>query len=166
MAKSAIVFMDNWSKVERAYRRPFSRLTFRLKFAFYPLLACAAIGWLGWDWTHERNLDSAEDAVFDKVVRWRPWEPTPSGRVLVVEIDECSIAYFRSRGEGGWPWSRQRHADLLDALDRGGVAAVGYDVLFVDPSPDDPQGDATLEAMAEGGAGRFVFASTRLHRDY
>lgn len=166
MAKSAIVFMDNWSKVERAYRRPFSRLTFRLKFAFYPLLACAAIGWLAWDWTHERNLDSAEDAVFDKVVHWRPWEPTPSGRVVVVEIDECSIAYFRSRGEGGWPWSRQRHADLLDALDRGGVAAVGYDVLFVDPSPDDPQGDATLEAMAEGGAGRFVFASTRLHRDY
>lgn len=166
MAKSAILFMDNWSRIERAYRRPFSRLSFKLKFAYYPLLACAAVGWLAWDWTHTRSLDAAEDAIFDKVVRWRPWEPAPSGRVIVVEIDECSIDHFRSRGEGGWPWSRQRHADLLDALDRGGVAAVGYDVLFVDPSPDDPQGDATLEAMAEGGAGRFVFASDRLHRDY
>lgn len=166
MARSAIVFMDNWSRVERAYRRPLSRLTLRLKFVFYPLLACAAVGWLAWDWSHERSLGAVEDAIFDKVVRWRPWQPAPSGRVVVVEIDECSIAHFRSRGEGGWPWNRQRHADLLDALDRGGIGAVGYDVLFVDPSPDDPQGDATLDAMAEGGASRFMFASIRLHRDY
>ena len=45
-------------------------------------------------------------------------------------------------------------------------AAVGYDVLFADPSKDDPSGDQTLEAMAAGGAGRFVFTSTRLHPDY
>lgn len=166
MARSAIVFMDSWSKVERAYRRPYARLALRLKFLFYPLLACAAVGWLAWDWTHDRSLDAAEDAIFDKVVHWRPWQPEPSGRVVVVEIDECSIEHFRVRGEGGWPWSRSRHADLLDALDRAGIAAVGYDVLFVDPSTDDPQGDAILDAMAEGGAGRFVFASTRLHEDY
>ena len=32
-------FMREWSKVERSYRRPLSRMAFRLKFAFYPLLA-------------------------------------------------------------------------------------------------------------------------------
>src|SRR5690606_29219857 len=74
--------------------------------------------------------------------------------------------YFRVRNQGGWPWSRQRHADLLDQLDRAGVRAVGYDVLFSDPSPGDPHGDLTLEAMARGGAGRFLFSSTRLHPDY
>ena len=58
---------------------------------------------------------------------------------MVVEIDECSIEHFRARGEGGWPWSRQRHADLIDSLDRVGVRAVGYDVLFADPSKDDPE---------------------------
>lgn len=159
-------FVAQWTKVERAYRRPLSWLAFRLKFAFYPLLALGAIGWLAWDWSHDRSLDAAEDAIFDQVVQWRPFEPVPSGRVVVVEIDECSLEYFRARGEGGWPWSRQRHADLLDQLDRAGVRAVGYDVLFADPSQDDPVGDQTLEAMAAGGAGRFVFASTRLHPDY
>ena len=39
-------------------------------------------------------------------------------------------------------------------------------MLFADPSQDDPLGDQTLEAMAKGGAGRFVFSSTRLHPDY
>jgi CHASE2 domain-containing sensor protein len=159
-------FVREWTKVERSYRRPFSWVTFRLKFAFYPLLAISAIAWLGWDWSHERSLNSAENAIFDQVVQWRPFEPVPSGRVVVVEIDECSIEYFRAQGEGGWPWSRQRHADLLDQLDRAGVRVVGYDVLFTDASRDDPVGDQTLEATAEGGAGRFVFASSRLHPDY
>jgi CHASE2 domain-containing sensor protein len=159
-------FMREWSKVERSYRRPFSRVVFRLKFAFYPLLAVGAIAWLAWDWSGARSLAAAEDAIFDYVVKWRPFEPEASGQVVVVEIDECSIEHFRARGEGGWPWSRQRHADLLDQLDRAGVAAVGYDVLFSDRSQDDPLGDQTLDAMAEGGAGRFLFGSTRLHPDY
>lgn len=159
-------FMRAWSKVERSYRRPFSRAAFRLKFAYYPLLALLALGWLAWDWTHERTLNAAENAIFDQVVNWRPVEPKPSGRVVVVEIDECSIEYFRAQGEGGWPWSRQRHADLLDRLDREGVSAAGYDVLLTDASQDDPAGDQALEAMALGGAGRFLFAAARLHRDY
>lgn len=159
-------FILAWTKVERSYRRPFSRVALRLKFAFYPLLALGAIAWLAWDWGHARSLNSAEDAIFDRVVQWRPFEPQPSGRVVVVEIDECSIEYFRARNEGGWPWSRQRHADLLDQLDRAEVRAVGYDVLFVDASPGDPIGDETLEAMARGGGGRFVFSSTRMHPDY
>jgi CHASE2 domain-containing sensor protein len=159
-------FLRHWSRIERGYRRPFSAVALRLKFAFYPLLALGACGWLAWDWTHDRSLNSAEDAIFDRVVRWRPIEPRPSGRVAVVEIDDCSIEYFRARGEGGWPWSRQRHADLLDQLDRAGVRAVAYDVLFADASTSDRLGDESLEAMALGGAGRFLFGSTRLHPDY
>jgi adenylate cyclase len=166
MASSAHAFVGFWSKVERTYQRPFSRFAFRLKFAFYPLLAIGALAWLGWDYTHSRSLDSAEDAIFDTVIQRRPIEPKPSGRVVVVEIDDCSIEHFRALGEGGWPWSRQRHADLLDQLDRAGVRAVGYDVLFTDASVQDPIGDETLEAMAEGGNGRFVFGSNRLDPDY
>ena len=149
-------FVDRWGRMERGYRRPFARIALRLGFGLYPALALCAVGWLAWDWTHDRNLASAEDAIFDQVIQLRPWEPKPSGKVVVVEIDDCSIAT-----EGSWPWSRAQHADLLDALDRAGARAVGYDVMFVDRSRDDPDGDASLEAMAQGGNGRFVFGSTR-----
>ena len=67
MASLAVWFMDAWTVVERSWRRPLSRLALRLKFAFYPLLACAALGWLGWDWSHDRSLDSAENSIFDTV---------------------------------------------------------------------------------------------------
>ncbi len=161
MATLALRFTNAWSWVERGYRRPLTRLALLLKFTFYPLLALAALGWLGWDYSHDRSLNSAEDGIFDTVIQWRPLEPQPSGRTVVVDIDDCSIDYYRSRGLGGWPWPRQRHADLLDALDRAGVRAAGIDILFLDAMPQDPQGDAMLDAMAAGGAGRFVFAAKR-----
>ena len=166
MSTLAVAFMDAWTVVEQAYRRPFSRLMTRVQFVVYPLIAVAALGWLAWDWTHDRSLNAAEDAIFDTVVQWRPVEPKPSGRTVVVEIDDCSIEYYRNQGEGGWPWSRQRHADLLDALDRAGVGAVGYDVLFVDSGQQDPEGDAVLEQMADAGKGRFLFGSSRMHSDF
>jgi CHASE2 domain-containing sensor protein len=171
MAASAHAFIRWWTILERSYKRPFSRFARRLRFAFYPLLAIGAIAWLGWDWGiagigGARSLDSAEDAVFDKVIKSRPFEPPASKRVVVVEIDDCSIEHFLNQGEGGWPWSRQRHADLLDALDRAGIRAVGYDVMFTEPSPTDPIGDETLEAMAAGGNGRFLFGASRVHEDF
>jgi adenylate cyclase len=166
MATSAQTFIDAWGRLERAYKRPLAWVALRVRFAFYPLLALGAVAWLVFDWTGARSLDAAENAVFDKVIKSRPIEPAASKRVVVVEIDDCSIDHFARKGEGGWPWSRQRHADLLDALDRAGVKAVGYDLMFADASVRDPEGDMVLDAMAEGGAGRFVFGASRQHSDF
>jgi adenylate cyclase len=49
----------------------------------------------------------------------------PSGRVVIVAIDERSV-----REEGLWPWSRTKMARLLDGLAEGGVEAVGFDVIW------------------------------------
>ena len=51
----------------------------------------------------------------------------PSGRVVIVAIDEKSV-----EAEGIWPWSRARMAQLVDGLAAGGVAAVGFDVIWAD----------------------------------
>jgi hypothetical protein len=153
-------FVRHWTQVERSYRRPMSRLASRLKFAFFPLLALGAMAWLGWDWSHARSLNSAEDAIFDRVVQWRPFEPKPSGRVVVVEIDECSIDYFRARGEGGWPWSRQRHADSPPVT----ASACGWSA---NAQPADARrrsdGDQSLEPCGCGGRGSAYPSSTRLY---
>ena len=166
MATVGVMAMDAWTVALRGYRRPLAQLTLKLRSGFFPLLAVGAIAWLAWDWTHERSLDAAEDAVFDQILQWRPLEPSPSGRVVVVEIDDCSIEHFRSLGEGGWPWGRGRHADLIDGLDRAGVRGAGFDILFADLSAQDLQGDRLLDEMARAGDGRFLFAATRLHPQF
>ena len=51
MASSGRAFVDFWTRVEHAYKRPASRIAIRLQFAFYPLLAIGAVLWLGYDST-------------------------------------------------------------------------------------------------------------------
>jgi adenylate cyclase len=58
------------------------------------------------------------------LTRLRGARPT-SGQVVVVGIDERSV-----QAEGLWPWSRARMARLVDRLAEGGVAAVGFDVIW------------------------------------
>lgn len=110
MAVAGLAFMNAWAVIERAYRRPLGWLSRRLRFGFYPLLAVAMLGWLAWDAQHARALDAAEDAVFDQIIGWRPIEPVPSGRTVVVAIDDCSIDWYRALERKHWL------AALLDDL--------------------------------------------------
>ncbi len=75
---------------------------------------------------------------------------TPSGRVVIVAIDERSV-----EAEGRWPWSRAKLARLVDRLAEAGVAAVGFDVIW---SEQDEVGRrlarvASLVRAAREGAG-------------
>lgn len=53
---------------------------------------------------------------------------TDLGTVVMVGIDRRTLD---SVGDT-WPWSRQRHAELLDAIGAGNPKLVLYDVLFAD----------------------------------
>ncbi len=51
-----------------------------------------------------------------------------SAPVTIVAIDEASLAAI-----GQWPWPRDKIAELLRAISRHGPAAIGVDILFVEP---------------------------------
>ena len=69
---------------------------------------------------------------------------TPDDRIVIVEIDEKSLA-----AQGRWPWPRDRVARLVDQLvDRYGVTLIAFDVVFAEPEEtsalallDELQGD-------------------------
>ncbi len=64
---------------------------------------------------------AAQDYALTRLRGPRP----PSGRVVIVGIDEKSV-----QAEGLWPWSRAKMARLIDRLAQGGTAAVGFDVIW------------------------------------
>src|SRR5574341_1047185 len=70
----------------------------------------------------------------------------PSGRVVIVAVDEKSV-----EEEGVWPWSRAKMARLVDGLAAGGVAAVGFDVIWADR---DVQGRRFADVAAKVRAAR------------
>lgn len=60
--------------------------------------------------------------------RQRIAAPAPDDRIVIIDIDERSLAE-----RGRWPWDRATIAALVQALvDRGGAAVVGLDILFAE----------------------------------
>lgn len=78
--------------------------------------------------------------AFDTMQRWRPRVADEALRpVVVVDIDEASLARH-----GQWPWPRATIARLVDAIAAAHPAAVGLDLLLVEP--DRWSGDEALAA--------------------
>lgn len=81
-------------------------------------------------------------ALYDTRLRMQPAKP--NSRVLIVDIDERSLAE-----QGRWPWPRERIARLTNTIAReGGARAVGMDLVFAEPQP----GEDALLARALDGA--------------
>lgn len=90
------------------------------------------------------NVSFGSETLRDQFIRWRvTTEPEP--RILVVDIDEASLAAV-----GPWPWPSSRIADLVEILlSRYEARGVALDI--VREKAGDPEGDMRLEALATHG---------------
>ena len=69
-------------------------------------------------------------------------------RIVILDIDEKSLAEKEKGGEGRWPWPRDRLALMLDKLfDHYHIAIVGFDVVFAER--DESSGLRVLEQLAQ-----------------
>ena len=75
-------------------------------------------------------------------MRARMLPTKPSGRVVVVAIDQESISRIHA-----WPWPRSTHARLLDKLRAYGATDVAFDVDFSSPASDTSQDKAMVAAL-------------------
>ncbi|MBF0284056.1 MAG: adenylate/guanylate cyclase domain-containing protein [Magnetococcales bacterium] len=90
---------------------------------------------------HLPVLQTLENLTYDLRVRLTA-PNTPDSRVVIVDIDEKSLAEL-----GRWPWERHVLAKLVETLfDHYRIAALGFDVVFVEP--DKSSGLETLDRLA------------------
>lgn len=84
-----------------------------------------------------------ENLAYNLLFRLRG-EQAWDDRVVVIEIDETSVDRY-----GAFPWSRQRYTDLLLILQSAQPAAIGFDLIFAESTPQD---QTLAEAMLwQGG---------------
>jgi CHASE2 domain-containing sensor protein/signal transduction histidine kinase len=85
-----------------------------------------------------------DNILYDRLQRAsaRPVDPS----ILIVGVDERSL-----RELGAWPWSRARHAAMIDRLTQAGAKAIVYDVLFSQPAPDPADDAALASAITRSG---------------
>jgi CHASE2 domain-containing sensor protein/nitrogen-specific signal transduction histidine kinase len=88
----------------------------------------------------------AYDVLFRSAHRFQT-----SGRVVIVSLDEKSLARF-----GRWPWPRSRLAQLVEKIGALGAASVGIDMIFAEPDETPPslaEQPSTAFVVKEPGAG-------------
>ncbi|HJV00808.1 MAG TPA: adenylate/guanylate cyclase domain-containing protein [Burkholderiaceae bacterium] len=86
----------------------------------------------------------AEEWLRDRYIRLHTTS-APEPRVLVVDIDEASLATV-----GSWPWPSSRIADLVEMLlTNYNARGVALDIVL--PKAGDPDGDTRLALLANHG---------------
>jgi|GEM_PF-918012 len=92
-------------------------------------------------------LPDVPKASHDVVLKNRFSGPAPSGGVLIVDIDERTLATLAPK-HGRWPWSRDVLADGLQKIMDHGAKAVLFNVMLSDPDKANPDADAAMDATA------------------
>jgi adenylate cyclase len=119
----ASIFLD--------FKKPLSRLAQKIlhRIGFFVVLVVVLLSVA----TTVRVIDpflvsALRQLTFDWYQRLHPESYDPDSPVRIVDIDEASLSKI-----GQWPWPRTVLGDLLTDLADKGAAAVGFDVLFVEP---------------------------------
>lgn len=86
-------------------------------------------------------FDAGDRAFWDFCFRHRPAQFT-SPKIIIVEINEDAI-----RSVGRWPWDREWHATLIQALKDFGARAVALDMLFSEQA--NPRTDELLSKVIQ-----------------
>lgn len=116
--------------------------------ALLAVVAAACVALLTWQGTTARLDSWAYDRLLAGV-----GQPVDE-RIVLVVVDEASLAAI-----GRWPWPRSVHAQLVRTLSAARPQGIGFDVMFAEPDPAAPEGDAAL-ALAVRDSGRTVLPVT------
>ena len=88
---------------------------------------------------------------FDAMVRARVFVAAPDPRIVILDIDEASLARM-TKEFGRWPWPRDTLATVLDYVEGQAPSAVVWDILFSDADRISPGGDAAFNEAVKRSA--------------
>lgn len=83
----------------------------------------------------------------------------PENSIVIFYIDKLTLNYAKERFHETFPWPRSRYVAILNDLNAAGARAVGLDLLFSDPRPEDVRLAEALENSGTVVASRFVYAN-------
>ncbi len=104
------------------------------------------------------------NSTYDTMVRARFYAAAPDPRVVIVDIDEASLAQM-GKEFGRWPWPRDTLATVLDYVEKQNPQAVVWDVLFSDADRLSPGGDKAFDEAVSRSV-HSHFAVVRLPAEY
>ena len=117
----------------------------RWKNNVYLFVACVFTLFVVVDAAYLHIVARMQHAGFDLMLRYRLFAPKPDPEIVIVDIDEASLAAM-AKEYGRWPWPRQVLGEFLELLEQQNPKAVVFDILFSDPDIYNPDSDAYFDA--------------------
>lgn len=101
--------------------------------------------------------------TFDMMMRYRINVAKPDPDIVIVDIDEASLAVM-AHDYGRWPWPRQVLGEFLEQLEKQQPKAVVFDILFSDADVYNPGSDDYFNAAIAATSNTY-FPVLRLDAD-
>jgi CHASE2 domain-containing sensor protein len=108
--------------------------------------------------------ENMREKAFDFMVSIRLIVPKPDKDIVVVDINEASLAAM-AKEYGRYPWPRQVFGEFLEHIREQKPRAVVFDIVFSDADIIHPEGDAYFNDVIASSDNAF-FAFVRLHKDH
>ncbi len=140
--------MKLWQRLtERIGSLPASRVTWGLVILFSV--------WVLLDVFVLKLTGGLAQSSYDAMVRSRIFVAAPDPRIVIIDIDEASLARM-GKEFGRWPWPRDTLATVLDHVERQQPQAIVWDILFSDVDRLSPGGDAAFnQAVSQSAHSHF-----------
>jgi adenylate cyclase len=130
----------------RLWKSTFSGLLARkLKTSFFLYLAGLFSVLIVADTAFFHLTADMKQSAFDMMVRYRLVVPQADKDIVIVDIDEASLASM-AKEYGRWPWPRQVLGEFVEQLEKQHPKAVVFDILFSDPDVYNPDSDRYFDA--------------------
>lgn len=126
----------------------------RWKKNFYLYLAAVFTVFAVADTAFLHVTQEMRQGAFDMMVRYRINPPKPDKDIVIVDIDEASLAAM-AQDYGRWPWPRQVLGEFLEQLEKQQPKAVVFDILFSDADVYNPDSDAYFNSAIAASDNTF-----------
>ena len=97
---------------------------------------------------HDLQKPNAPKSSHDTILKTRLSGPAASKQIVIVDIDERSIASMSDKF-GRWPWRRDVLADGLQKMVDLGAKGVLFNILLAEPDKQNPDADGAMNFAAE-----------------
>ena len=133
------------NRLRLAYSKFSVRLAKLWNNKFYLYLAALFMLFAVLDTMQLHIISGMRQEAFDAMVRYRIIVPKPDSDIVIVDINEASLAAM-ANDYGRWPWPRQVLGDFLEQVEKQQPKAVVFDILFSDADIYNPDSDAYFDA--------------------
>lgn len=151
------------NRIRQLFALFYALLARRWKKNFYLYLAAVFTVFAIADTAFFHVTEKMRQGAFDMMVRYRINPPQPDKDIVIVDINEASLAAM-AKDYGRWPWPRQVLGEFVEQVEKQHPKAVVFDILFSDADVYNADSDAYFNA-AIAASNNTYFPMLRLDPD-